>query len=149
MKLRWFTVSRIDVALVLCLTAGICAMGIYAWPNLQALAANDSRTLGPPCALLESDRADVGVLSKPARATAVFWIRNTGDQRLILSKQSTSCPCASAGEKEIIVAPRARSEISVAIDTDELAGAFDLEVRYQTNDALHPLLTFHILADVR
>lgn len=100
-----------------------------------------------PRAVLPDSTCDLGEVRGGQPLTARFPIENRGARRLVLTELDRSCDCVRGERPEIVVGPGRSGEIRVRLETDELSGPMQLEVRYATNDPALPMITLRVLAD--
>ena len=103
---------------------------------------------GSPQAVIERTRWDFGTVSGEKELMARFPVTNAGRRRLVLVELDRSCDCVAPDRPEIIVAPGESTVIPIRLDAKQLAGAFEMIVRFTSNDAHQPTLEFRLCAKI-
>lgn len=101
-----------------------------------------------PRAVLNDTTLDFGEVPAGEPLTARFPVENHGDRRLVLTQLDGSCDCIRGDRAEIVVGAGESSDIRVRLETEELSGRMQLDLRYATNDPVLPTIALRVLADV-
>ena len=123
----------------------VVVLGYFVLTKLSASPTAPQR----PDVVAERLMWDFGDVAAGPVLTARFQVANRGARRLVLNKKSQSCECATASSPTIIIPPGGQAEVVATLGTKGLSGRFAIDVLYATSDALHPRLTFRLLADIQ
>ncbi|HEX5444459.1 MAG TPA: DUF1573 domain-containing protein [Pirellulales bacterium] len=110
------------------------------------LAPHDSEAV--PHAVVPDTLLDFGEVPAGRPLTAHFPVENHGARRLVLTQLDASCDCIRGDRPEIVVGAGESSDIQVRLETEELSGPMQLDLRYATNDPILPTIAVRVLADV-
>ena len=107
-------------------------------------------------AILRDEPARVSILKKTVDFGTVragpsirgrFAVKNQGGNRLMLTREGSSCECVDGGSR-LAVGPGQIRALVVAIDTLKINGSVKMTVRYRTNDPRCPVLVLTMLGTV-
>ncbi len=101
-----------------------------------------------PRAVLTDTTLDFGEVPAGEPLTARFPVENHGARRLVLTQLDGSCDCVRGDRTEVVVRAGESSDIRVRLETEDLSGPMQLDLRYATNDPLLPTIALRVLADV-
>ncbi len=110
------------------------------------MAQPESEDKGPR-AVVGRPIHDFGVLERGDRPTHEFVVANTGEATLELFDARSSCGCTVIDFDEEI-APGQSGVVKIAVETEEQAGAFAVNVGLLTNDPSNPRINLTLKADL-
>lgn len=90
--------------------------------------------LSAPKVLVDKSIEDFGRFSAKDKQTAVFTIKNTGDESLKLLKVRTTCGCSEVIKEKDVLKPGESAKITASLKPNELSGSFSKNFFVQTND---------------
>lgn len=131
-------------------SAGLIAIGYTTLCYAYAKLANREgpREASAPQLTIADTVVALGVVAPGHRCDVTFSVQNSGDRRLVLIALVPECECVRAREVEIVIDPHRTAPVKVAFHAPSNPGAFDLAIKFATNDAAHPQLNLTIRADV-
>lgn len=125
----------------------VCAYFVTRWTYLSSPTLRGQRT--HPRVEAHETAWDFGQVSQSSRLVSRFSVANSGDQRLILRRQSRSCDCLASRHPAVIIPPGSKTELRIDFDPLEFFGKTSEHVEYRTNDPQRPTLRFTLTADVQ
>ena len=93
---------------------------------------------GPTLELSSGNLVDFGAFKANGMKTAVFKIKNSGDEELKITKVRKTCGCFKVLPYPTVLKAGEAGEIKIEIDTSELSGNFSKLVFLQSNDPQAP-----------
>jgi hypothetical protein len=146
-------------AAVPAIVAGVIALGTSAAraaaPAPAAKAAPAATTtakpddkVGSPKISVDPMMKDAGTVAKGDRVEAVFTVKNSGTQDLVISDARPSCGCTVASFDRTIK-PGQTGKITASVDTKNFSGPITKTVSVVSNDPESPQLALTIKAVVK
>ena len=114
----------------------LCVAGVFLWLLALPVAAG-------PRLEYEPDKIDFGTKPRGVQLSGVFVIKNTGDEKLVVSGLEASCGCVTSGQDKFSLKPGERTELSFTLDTQSYS---DGSIKLKTNQPDRPqvMLPIHI-----
>ena len=112
------------------------------------IPAKADEKVGTPKISVDPMMKDAGTVAKGDRVEAVFNVKNSGTQDLIISDARPSCGCTVASFDRTIK-PGQTGKITAAVDTKNFSGPITKTVSVVSNDPENPQLALTIKAIVK
>jgi hypothetical protein len=110
--------------------------------------AKADEKVGTPKISIDPMLKDAGTVAKGERVEAVFNVKNSGTQDLVISDARPSCGCTVASFDRTIK-PGQTGKITAAVDTKNFSGPITKTVSVVSNDPENPQLALTIKAIVK
>jgi hypothetical protein len=134
--------------LTLALVALSIAPSFAAVAPAKKTADTKPATVATPKISIDPMTKDVGTVAKGERIEAVFAVKNTGTQDLVISEARPSCGCTVASFDKTIK-PGQTGKITASVDTKNFNGPITKSVTVVSNDPENPQLALTIKAVVK
>lgn len=105
---------------------------------LFSLAATISSAAGGPLLTIESAEFDFGFVPQNSKIIHTFYLRNTGDELLVIDKVIPGCGCTKAPLKKSELIPGETTELEIIFSTKRYHGRVSKRPRIETNEGLSP-----------
>ena len=109
-------------------------------------ATEDVKIVGPHL-VIAKPTADAGEVERGKLATAVFELRNTGNQVLKILDARPGCGCTVASFDNTIE-PGQTGKVTAHVKTESFRGPIEKTISVTSNDVTNPMVTLHVKANV-